>query len=193
VSTDSISPPNGRGPDTDTKGGLNQDHNPDQNVLQNDREDNLVPAIPPLSGRDLLAAILQAETGTGFDTDAGETSDPIPLAPKYLSADEISALMRTDAYRTWHHPNSERVRDAVSRWFELTYPGPLNVDATGRTIRTEDRYRPASAPHAMAELGPISLQRARRFTPQAASPALSARRQRFLDGVKRSRDNFNSR
>jgi hypothetical protein len=196
VSEDSISPLNGGGHDTNTKGGINQD----QNVLHGDLEDNLVPAIPPsspdsdipaLSGRDLLAAIHHAETGAGFEEDGGEEhNDPIPLAPKYLSADEISALMRTDAYRTWHHPNSDRVRETVSRWFELTYPGPLNVDASGRTIRTEDRYRPASAPYALTELGPLSLQRARRFTPQAASPALSARRQRFLDGIRRSRDNF---
>ncbi len=169
-------------------------------------ENSAPPSLQALTGRDLLEAVQRAEFGYGFEPedqrqdqgpdqldqyDTGQESSmkappeiplevpEIPLEPHLLAAPEIEALMRTDAYRTWYHPHSEKVRSTVSKWFEITYPGPINVDSSGRMIRSDDRLRPQNAPAALAKHGPLSLQHAKRLTPRKPSYALTTSHQDY--------------
>ena len=100
-----------------------------------DKTANMAANIPALTGHDLLAAIHQAEIDPAAPAEFSEDQEihlegrAIPLIPRLLSAPEIETLMQSEAYRTWYHPASEKVRDTVSEWFAITYPGPLNVDS----------------------------------------------------------------
>ena len=152
------------------------------------------PTVQSLSGHGLLEAINQAELGPETNQDGvQESTEPgppiladehsIPLIPRLLSSPEIDTLMRSEAYRSWAHPDSEKVRNAVSQWFEITYPGPLNVDRSGRTIRTEDRHRPESAPKTLTKLGPLSLQRAKRLAPSKPSSKLTGSHRRYAQMI----------
>jgi hypothetical protein len=162
-----------------------------------DKTANMAANIPALTGHDLLAAIHQAEIDPAAPAEFSEDQEihlegrAIPLIPRLLSAPEIETLMQSEAYRTWYHPASEKVRDTVSEWFAITYPGPLNVDSSGRTIRSEDRHRPSpslveSPDSLLAQLetlGPLSRQRAKRLKPRKPTTTTKASRQHYINSI----------
>lgn len=52
--------------------------------------------------------------------------------PKPLTEDGLRSLMRDPRYRSPAHPQHRVVRNAVTEGYRLLYPGPVELDATGR-------------------------------------------------------------
>jgi hypothetical protein len=52
--------------------------------------------------------------------------------PKPLTEDGLRSLMRDPRYRNPGHPQHEVVREAVAEGYQRLYPGPVELDATGR-------------------------------------------------------------
>ena len=109
----------------------------------------------PATGLDRLQALF----GRPFEHLVQTSRGRVPVDdPAVLHADEIDALMAAPAYRQSLHPQAEKTRATVGRWFEATYPGPAQYDATGRMIRAPRRERPAAAPSWIRDQGALSLE-----------------------------------
>ena len=133
----------------------------------------------PATGLDRLQALF----GRPFEHLVQTSRGRVPVDdPAVLHVDEIDALMAAPAYRQSLHPQAEKTRATVGRWFEATYPGPAQYDATGRMIRAPRRERPAAAPSWIRDQGALSLEGAERSALTGA-PIPSRRRRKPRFGI----------
>ncbi len=108
---------------------------------------------------------LQDLFGRPFQHLVKTASGRVPVDdPAILHVDEIDALMTSSAYRQSVHPQYEKTQNSVKKWFEATYPGPVQYDATGRMIRQPRRDRPASAPSWIQGMDAMSLRGRKRIS-----------------------------
>ncbi len=56
----------------------------------------------------------------------------MPMLPTPLTGDGLRSLMRDPRYRNPTHPEHDLVRSAVAEGYRRLYPGPVELDATGR-------------------------------------------------------------
>ena len=56
----------------------------------------------------------------------------MPMLPTPLTEDGLRSLMRDPRYRNPAHPEHDVVRNAVVEGYRRLYPGPVELDATGR-------------------------------------------------------------
>ena len=119
------------------------------------------PRNKPVTGLDRLQDLF----GRPFQHLVKTASGRVPVDdPAILHVDEIDALMTSSAYRQSVHPQYEKTQNSVKKWFEATYPGPVQYDATGRMIRQPRRDRPASAPSWIQGMDSMSLRGRKRIS-----------------------------
>lgn len=56
----------------------------------------------------------------------------MPTLPTPLTEDRLRSLMRDPRYRNPAHPEHDLVRSAIAEGYRRLYPGPVDLDATGR-------------------------------------------------------------